>query len=55
MVRIASGEDSSEPPRQMARIAAARLLLAKALPDLSSVEMTGMDGGPLKITIIKEC
>jgi len=35
------------------QISAAKILLAKCLPDLSSVEMTGAGGGPLTITINK--
>lgn len=39
------------------RLNAIKLLLAKTLPDLSSVEMTGKDGkdlAPLTITIVKD-
>lgn len=32
------------------RLNAIKLLLGKALPDLSSVEMTGEGGGPLTVT-----
>ena len=35
------------------QVSAAKILLAKCLPDLSSVEMTGAGGGPLTITINK--
>lgn len=53
--RIAIGEIREEPALLAVQMRATEMLLRKALPDLSSVEMTGMDGGPLKITIIKEC
>jgi hypothetical protein len=32
---------------------ATEMLLRKALPDLSSIEMSGPEGGPLTITIKK--
>lgn len=51
--KMALGELPCDPQTMNARIAAARLLLAKALPDLSSVEMTGAEGGPVQITINK--
>lgn len=50
--KIADGE-FTDPQHANTRLAAAKLLLAKALPDLSSVEMTGAAGGPLTITINK--
>jgi hypothetical protein len=31
------------------RLNAIKLLLSKALPDLSAIELTGEDGGPVKI------
>jgi hypothetical protein len=34
------------------RLNAIKLLLAKTLPDLSSVEMTGLDGSPLMPPVI---
>jgi hypothetical protein len=34
------------------RLKAIEILLRKSLPDLSSVEMTGADGGPLEFTQI---
>ena len=33
------------------QIAAAKILLSKTLPDLSSVELTGADGGPVQTII----
>jgi hypothetical protein len=35
------------------RIKAIEILLRKSMPDLSSVEMTGADGGALQINIVK--
>jgi hypothetical protein len=51
--KMLHGEIVVDPATMNARVAAARLLLSKALPDLSSVEMTGAEGGPLTITINK--
>ena len=51
--KMLHGEIVVDPATMNARVAAARLLLSKALPDLSSVEMTGEGGGPLTITINK--
>jgi len=46
--KYADGEldDSDISPN---RLSAIKLLLAKTLPDLSSVELTGKEGGPLEI------
>ena len=35
------------------RLNAIKLLLAKALPDLSSVQITGDGGGPVQVEIIR--
>ena len=51
--RLMDGTLVLPAPDAQVRIAAAKLLLAKALPDLSSVEMTGAEGGPVQITINK--
>ena len=51
--RIASGEDKGHPAKQTARLAAIRLLLAKSLPDLQSIEMQAQVDGSLTITINK--
>lgn len=36
------------------RMAAAKALLDKALPDLKSTEVKGEEGGPIEIVIVKE-
>jgi hypothetical protein len=51
--KIMGGEIVGEPAMLNVRLAAAKTLLQKTLPDLSSVEMTGEGGGPLTITINK--
>jgi hypothetical protein len=51
--KMLHGEIVVEPALMNARIAAAKLLLSKALPDMSSVEISGEDGGPLQININK--
>lgn len=53
MNAIVNGSDQSEPARQTARIAAARLLLAKALPDMSQVDVNSQVEGTITITINK--
>lgn len=37
----------------MSRMKAIEILLKKRLPDLSSVELTGEDGGPMKVETIR--
>ena len=37
-----------------ARMAAAKTILAKAIPDLKAVEITGQDSGPLIIKIVED-
>jgi len=51
--KIARGEIAGDPQVLGVQLRANELLLRKALPDLSSVEMTGEGGGPLTITINK--
>jgi hypothetical protein len=51
--RIAAGEAEGDPATLAVQLRASELLLRKTLPDLSSVEMTGAEGGPLTITINK--
>lgn len=51
--KIARGEIAGDPQVLGVQLRANELLLRKALPDLSSVEMTGAEGGPLTITINK--
>lgn len=51
--KIASGEIVGDPQVLGVQLRANELLLRKALPDLSSVEMSGPEGGPLTITINK--
>ena len=51
--KIANGEIEGDPATLGVQLRANELLLRKALPDLSSVEMTGEAGGPLTITINK--
>lgn len=56
VTRIASGHESVAklaPAEKAVRLQAAQILLRKALPDLSSVEMTGEGGGPLTVVIKK--
>lgn len=35
------------------RIAAAKIVLAKAMPDLKAIEVTGADGAPLSVQIVR--
>ncbi len=35
-----------------AKMAAAKTILAKAIPDLKAMEITGKDGGPIQINIL---
>jgi hypothetical protein len=35
------------------QVAAARILLDKSIPSLSSTELTGEDGGPLQVGIVR--
>lgn len=35
------------------RLKAIEILLKKSLPDLSSVEITGQDGGPLVVQVVR--
>ena len=51
--KIAAGEVQGDAALLGVQLRASELLLRKALPDLSSVEMTGEAGGPLTITINK--
>lgn len=44
-----SGEGEFPP----SRMKAIEILLKKRLPDLTSVEMTGEDGGPMKVEMIR--
>lgn len=44
--KLAVGEIDATP----AQMKAAEILLRKTLPDLSSVELTGKDGGPMLIS-----
>lgn len=41
---LGEGEDLSQP-----RLKAIELLLRKSLPDLSSIELTGDGGGPIRV------
>ncbi len=53
VAKISAGEIVGDPQVLGVQLRASELLLRKALPDLSSVEMTGEAGGPLTITIKK--
>ncbi len=53
MGKIHRGEIVADAAVLNAQIRAGEVLLRKALPDLSSVEMSGPEGGPLTITINK--
>ena len=46
--------DHTAGKREMSptQIQAAKILLAKSLPDLQSIELTGGDGGPVQTTIV---
>lgn len=48
---IADGTAKVDPKLVAVQVAAAKVLLAKTLPDLSSVALTDGDGGPLKVVI----
>jgi hypothetical protein len=50
---IAAGEIIADPALLGVQMRATEMLLRKALPDLSSIEMSGPEGGPLTITIKK--
>jgi hypothetical protein len=50
---IAAGEIVADPALLGVQMRATEMLLRKALPDLSSIEMSGPEGGPLTITIKK--
>ena len=44
---------NAKPDLSPTRIKAIELLLRKAMPDLSSVEMTGADGGALTVQLVR--
>lgn len=50
---IADGTAKVDPKLVAVQVQAAKVLLAKTLPDLSSVALTDGDGGPLKVVIQK--
>lgn len=41
--------NTDSPDISMSRMKAIEILLRKSLPDLSSIELTGEDGGPIRI------
>lgn len=51
--KIARGEVVGDPAALGVQMRATEMLLRKALPDLSSVEMSGPGGGDLVITVKK--
>ena len=48
---IANGTAKVDPKLVGVQVAAAKVLLAKTLPDLSQVAVTGEDGGPLQVVV----
>lgn len=48
---IALGLKEFDPKVAAVQVRAATTLLAKTLPDLSSVSLTGEDGGPLQVLV----
>ncbi|HQT78826.1 MAG TPA: hypothetical protein PLD10_17375 [Rhodopila sp.] len=45
---VLKGTDMSQT-----QVAAAKILLAKAVPDLKALEMNGPNGGPIQVTAIE--
>lgn len=43
--------DPENPVMSQSQIQAAKILLAKVVPDLKAIEHTGEDGGPLRATV----
>jgi hypothetical protein len=52
--RIAAGEIEGDPAALGVQLRATEMLLRKALPDLSSIEMNANVDGALTITIVKQ-
>lgn len=44
---------ADKPIMDASQVNAARALLNKVLPDLKAVEVTGQDGGPLTVQIVR--
>ena len=51
--RLTAHALSDDPTMNSSQVRAAQILLAKAVPDLKSVEYTGEGGGPLQVVITR--
>lgn len=51
--RLMAHINSPEPLMDSSQVTAATKLLNKVLPDLSATQLTGHDGGPLKVQIVR--